>query len=149
MFGRFIRTELNWDAAARSGCHVSTRNCRLRTELGEFHTVWYLGPHGGRAGVNDPSARPLRVREAGAPALLTAERNLVVREFENEFVRAGAPATLELPVYETESGVRILLDGNHRAVAAHRSGLPVDLLIHRLHGPADAAILPDLVHYRG
>jgi hypothetical protein len=42
----------------------------------------------------------------------------------------------------------VLLDGNHRAVAAYLTGVPVRTLLFVLHGPVDEAILPDLRHHR-
>jgi hypothetical protein len=146
-FGHLVRVELNWDEAARRASRVSVRHCRFRTELGEFYTVWYAGADGADVGFAEAGARPLLVCEAAAPARLTASRDRVVRGFERKFSRIGEPISLALPVYTTDSGAEILLDGNHRAVAAYRCELPVDLIVHRLHGPALAAILPDLAHH--
>ncbi|WUI02707.1 hypothetical protein OHR68_13155 [Spirillospora sp. NBC_00431] len=52
-----------------------------------------------------------------------------------------------LPVLRAGPGRELILDGTHRAVAAHGAGVPVTLFVFALHGPVRPAMLPDLVHH--
>lgn len=53
---------------------------------------------------------------------------------------------LVLPCYRTSGGKLLILDGNHRAIAAFKSGEDIRLLIFAVTGLDNPLVLPDLLH---
>jgi hypothetical protein len=76
-----------------------------------------------------------------------ADRLARIARFEAVFGQERQPVQLVLPALRIGSRC-LLLDGTHRAVAAHRSSAEVRIFLFTLHGPLSADILPDLAHYR-
>lgn len=142
-----IRAQLNWAKLERD-CRIEASVSRSRAVLGDLYTVWYSGPEGHDSEFRDADARPLRVRETEfTEATWPAARAERIAEFERRYRADGRPVHLPLPVYVLDDGELLLLDGTHRAVAAHRSGVDVRLLLFAVHGPVDQAMLPDLRHH--
>lgn len=116
--------------------------------LGDLFTVWYTGPGGRQAEWSDPGAEPLRVRDAArGTASWEREREQKLEGFGTLFRAQSEPVQLILPVLRAVPGRSLLLDGTHRAVAAHRAGAPVTLFVFALRGPVGPETLPDLVHH--
>ncbi|MEA5364715.1 hypothetical protein VA596_34650 [Amycolatopsis sp., V23-08] len=153
-FARFfgdggIRTLLDW-RRLEAECRIEATTSRSRVLLGDLRTVWYNGPDGRDREFRDADARPLRVRETGRTEASWPEgRAARIAEFEARFRGDGGPIQLTLPVYALGDDEFLLLDGTHRAVAAHRTGGNVRLALFAVHGPVDEAMLPDLRHASG
>ncbi|MEU5266543.1 hypothetical protein [Amycolatopsis sp. NPDC021455] len=144
-----IRAKLNW-ARLAAECRVEVSAGRSRALLGDLRTVWYAGPDDRNREFRDVDARPLRVRETGlTESSWPAGRAARIAEFEARFRAEAGPVQLPLPGYALGDGGFLLLDGTHRAVAAHRTGGDVRLLLFTVHGPLDEAMLPDLRHAAG
>jgi hypothetical protein len=142
-----LRVELAWErlrAPEFSVSHTVSRSARL---LGAMFTVWYEDLLG-KDGAWDRPGRPLRVREVmRTKDDWPADRGRRVSSFHNAFAVASEPAQLVLPTYALPGGELLILDGSHRAVAAHRAAVPVRLLIYTLRGPVEEGVLPDLRHH--
>ncbi|MEV6828051.1 hypothetical protein [Amycolatopsis sp. NPDC051102] len=139
-----IRVLLDWTRLAAE-CRIEASTSRSAAMLGDLRTVWYAGPDGRDGEFRDPGARPLRVRETGCTeATWSAERAARISDFETRFRADPGPVQLALPVYVLGDDGFLLLDGTHRAVAAHRAGGEVRLLMFAVHGPRDETMLPDL-----
>ncbi|MFF1606902.1 hypothetical protein ACFVYA_03905 [Amycolatopsis sp. NPDC058278] len=139
-----IRVRLDWSRLATE-CRIEAITSRSAAVLGDLRTVWYAGPDGRNSEFRDAGARPLRVREAAlTEASWPAKRAARIAEFEARFRADAGSVQLPLPVYVLGDGGFLLLDGTHRAVAAHRTGGNLRLLLFAVHGPQDEGMLPDL-----
>ncbi|NCD18395.1 MAG: hypothetical protein EOL89_00160 [Actinobacteria bacterium] len=149
IFKPIIRAELDWEAAAGSSVWLEV----LDSLPGDWHTVWYLvgrGTEWGRLGAHHESnAVPLTVSEAARE--VASESGPLkdfdkVREIAAAFASHGS-ADLLLAAWRTRTGRTIILDGNHRVVAAALAGVPVRTVAMVIRAPADCTVLPDLVHH--
>ncbi|MFF0790965.1 hypothetical protein [Streptomyces spiralis] len=146
-----IRAELDWArlAGVRAGVRVETLGQEAgRRRLAELFTVWYADPGGVDSSWNAPGSRPLRV--AAADRTLPSwpvERRHAVTALTRAFAAGSGPLPLTLPAYRVDEDRHVLLDGNHRAVAAHLAGADIHLTLWSLSGPVCESILPDLRHY--
>lgn len=116
-------------------------------DLGELQTVWYVWPDGTLGDWRDQGSRRLSVREAAARRDFPNKESYdYVQTLISEIRASSTPPQLVLPCYRAQRGEFIMLDGNHRAVAAFRSGVEVRLLAFAVTGPDDPLLLPDLLH---
>lgn len=136
-----VRVLLDW-SRVHGQCRAERSVVRSRELLGDLFTVWYVGPDRTPREFNAVDAWPLRVRDVPEP--WRAEQ---IRPLRHEFARSGQAVHLLLPAYGLPDGGALLLDGTHRAVAAYQSGAPVVVELWTVHGPVDAAMLPDLRHH--
>ena len=60
-------------------------------------------------------------------------------------MQRGADLVFALPVLRTDSGVRLLIDGNHHAVAQVKSRREPRIILVEAHAPLSAYLLPDLL----
>ncbi|WP_369222907.1 hypothetical protein AB5J52_17265 [Streptomyces sp. R39] len=146
-----IRAQLDWACLAkvhtRVRVEVLTRDAAKR-RLADLFTVWYADPAGANSSWDAPDSRPLSV--AAAARTLPSwpeERRNTVTALTQAFAVDTEPLRLMLPAYRVDERRCVLLDGNHRAVAAHRADADVHLSLCSLSGPACESILPDLRHY--
>jgi hypothetical protein len=146
-FQNSVRVQLAWERLASPEFSVTHAVCRSTDLLGSMFTVWYEDQYGGDGDWRRPG-RPLRVSQAGKTELdWPAERRQRVSSFERMYAQALEPVRLELPTYALSKGGLLILDGTHRAVAAHRALVKVWLHLHTVHGPINEDILPDLRHH--
>ena len=147
--GGSIRARIDWARLERAEFTVHDEYSASSERLGELWTVWYVGPDGMAAEYRDASARPLRVRDVGAsePLSRDASRRARLARLRASFMATAEPAVLTLPGFRLPGDEVLLLDGNHRAVAAHLARVPVRLLLFLLHGPLTPVLLPDLEHH--
>ena len=147
--GGSIRARIDWAALTGTEFTVHAEYSASRERLGELTTVWYVSPDGRPAEYFDKGARPVRVGDVHAadPALLDPRRRAVLERMRAAFSSTTEPAVLALPGFRLADGSALLLDGNHRAVAAYQAGGPVRLLLFLLDGPLSPALLPDLAHH--
>ncbi|MFB9249034.1 hypothetical protein ACFFWE_12410 [Sphaerisporangium melleum] len=139
---------LDWDAVTSSDCQVSETCSRSREYLAGLYTMWYATPDDTDGDWRGERDRPLRVGEARRTSRSWPQgRASGVTRLRDAFVRENRPVHLVLPGYSLGNGRVLLLDGTHRAVAAHLSGLEVRVMVFSIEGPLDAAVLPDLAHY--
>ena len=142
-----IKARLDW-SVVRERCTVRESFSRSAEVLGSLFTVWYIGPDGGYRAYLDPDARPLRVRDhRDARSSWPAHRARKIDDLVTQFKAADQPVQLVLPAYALPGNEMVLLDGNHRAVAAYLTDVPVRTMVFALHGPVDEAVLPDLRHH--
>lgn len=149
VFGSTVRARLDW-SRVRTECTVDESFSDSREDLGALYTVWYAGPGERHAAYDDPEVRPLRVRETTlTESTWPADRATKIDAMSADYGSVDVePLVLPLPAYRVGAGV-VMLDGNHRAVAAFRASSEVRLLLFILDGPQDPGILPDLVHHQG
>lgn len=142
-----VRVQLSWDRLDSPEFSVTHTVSRSTDLLGSMFTVWYEDPQGGNGDWRRDS-HPLRVSQASRTELdWPGDRRRRVSSFEKEFVQTLEPVQLVLPTYALHDGGLLILDGTHRAVAAHRASVPVRLFVYTLRGPVHEDVLPDLRHH--
>ncbi|MGW4561550.1 hypothetical protein ACWEN3_03775 [Streptomyces sp. NPDC004561] len=147
-----VRPQLDWArlAGAQAEAGVETLDGDAgRRRLAELFTVWYADGTGTASRWDAPGSRPLRVATAERSLPTWPEdRRRAVASLKRSFAAGRGPLALTLPAYRVGEGRHVLLDGNHRAVAAHlTAGRDVRLTLWSLSGPVCEGILPDLRHY--
>ncbi|GGX68301.1 hypothetical protein [Streptomyces anandii] len=150
-FRPVIRAALDWGRLADVGAGVRVETVTggaARRCLAGLFTVWYADARGADSSWNSPGSRPLRVGSAGRTLPSWPEdRRRAVDALARGYAEGSRPVPLTLPTYRVGEDCHVLLDGNHRAVAAHRAGRDVELTLWALTGPVCEGILPDLHHY--
>lgn len=112
-----------------------------------LETVWYVRPDGSLGDWRNQGDRRVSVKEAAARRDFPSQASeQYIQRLMSGMRASPAPPYLILPCYRTQRGKLIMLDGNHRAIAACRAGMNVRLLIFALAGPDDPLLLPDLLH---
>lgn len=143
-----VRAWLNWAKIGDGSCELIERHSRSRDELGAVFTVWYRTPGGQPGDWRNPEDHPVRVRDARRELQSWPDdRHARVDRFTNVFAESTEPVQLVLPAYVVGEDEYLLLDGNHRAVAAFEQGCDVRVLLFALRGPLSAEVLPDLSHF--
>lgn len=142
-----IRVKFSWEESA-----VTSISLWTGPEIPpEWYLVWYSKSEGtGRtpARHNDSGARPLSVGEASADlARLGDQRADVVARVARQ-MRCQSNAPIVVATWCTPNGRRLMLDGNHRAVASRLVSKHGPVFAFTLHGPPDPRVIPDLKHHR-
>jgi hypothetical protein len=142
-----IRSWLDWDRIISSNYSVEQIVSRSIFALGELETVWYIQPDGSRGDWREQDSRRVCVQEA---ARLTnfpnTESSAYISHLAAQMEKAATPTILTLPSYMAKTGQLLILDGNHRAVAAFKAKRDVRLLIFAIKGTDNPYVLPDLLH---
>lgn len=150
-FGPGIRARLDWPRLAGTRPHVHVETLvgdAAKRSLARLFTVWYTDSAGADTPWDTPGSRPLRVATADRTLRTWPDnRRLTVTTLTRAYADGPGPVSLTLPVYRVGEDRHVLLDGNHRAVAAHRADAEVCLTLCSLTGPVRESILPDLRHY--
>lgn len=146
-----IRAQLDWSLLRETRAHVRVETLAqdaAKRRLATLRTVWYSDSTGADSRWNAPGSRPLCV--GGADRTLPSwpdSRRHTVSALARRFAASADPVQLTLPAYRVGGDCHVLLDGNHRAVAAHQAGVEVRLTLCSLSGPVCENVLPDLRHY--
>ncbi len=145
--GSGIRSWFDWELLQSRDYSVAETFSRSNTVLGALETVWYTWPDGSLGDWRNQGNRRLRVEE------VASRRNFPDKKSCNYIQRLASgmrgnstPLYLILPCYRTERGRVLVLDGNHRAIAAFKSEVDIRLLIFAITGPDNPLMLPDLLH---
>lgn len=141
-----IRTQLAWESLRRLGVGVSARVVTsLGDQAGHWIVPWYLS--GGRQVSYDTAgAQYLRLDEVpDTLSLLEPERRGFIEDLTRRLAK-NSPVQFLMATYRVRD-TEIILDGNHRAVAALLSGAECRILVLSIDGPIDPRYLPDLVHW--
>lgn len=148
--GAGIRSWLDWDLLQSANYSVLEKYSRSRVSLGELETVWYIKSDGSLGDWRNQGNRRLRVCEAAARAdFPSAESARYMQQLAAGMRASTTPSLLVLPCYQTGRGGVLILDGNHRAVAAVKAEVDVRLLIFAITGPDNPLMLPDLLQEKG
>lgn len=115
--------------------------------LGSLETVWYIQPDGSLGDWRDQASRRVSVQETiGIPDFPSVESAAYISYLTAHAENEAVPTILVLPCYRTQTGKLLILDGNHKAVAAFRAKQEVRLLVFAVTGIDNPLILPDLLH---
>ena len=140
-----VQVRINWGLIATSKISIETIACPLT--FGEMFLPWYKchGHFGGD--VDCPDAHPVSLDDVVSD-FSSLPHQTRKRIWQYKFIYQNAPPKkILLPAYDLGSSRRLLLDGNHRAVAIHQLGVPVAISLAIIHGPMNVAVLPDLRHW--
>jgi len=150
-----IRVVFNWDLLLSKKWEICTIGIDTRDQLGELCCPWYRNGMDFTVPYDACGATPITVRCAGENFLLLdgkKRRGIGARQFAICEHRRH-PSRLHLPAYTLPNNRFLLLDGNHRAIAAYmnimdlKSDVKLEATIWAIRGPMDEDVLPDLKHY--
>jgi hypothetical protein len=145
--GAGIRSWFDWDRLEPGSYSVIEEYSRTKSVLGRLETVWYVWPDGSLGDWRNQDNRRVCVEEAASLTRFPNDKGLAyINELAVRIDNATAPEILVLPCYRTRTGKSLLLDGNHRAIAAFRSKRDVRLMIFAVTGADNPLLLPDLIH---
>jgi hypothetical protein len=120
---------------------------RSRSALGAMDTVWYANPDGSLGEWRNQYSRRMQVKEiAQMSNFLSQESSQYIERLTSNILSNSVSSYLVLPCYRTERRKFLILDGNHRAVAAYKAAADIRLLVFAITGPDNPPILPDLLH---
>ncbi|MEU8931517.1 hypothetical protein AB0D30_16690 [Streptomyces sp. NPDC048409] len=146
-----IRAKLDWNALAEACVNVRVESFvgdEAKQCLAALFTVWYADSAGADSSWNAPDSLPLRVGAADRTLHSWPDsRSRTVTALTRAFSASPEPVSLTVPAYRVGWGRHVLLDGNHRAVAAHQADVDVHLTVCSLVAPVCESILPDLRHH--
>jgi hypothetical protein len=148
---------LDWERAQRECWPIRT----IRTsaaELRAFYTLWYAGPNGPLADSVEmrgrtllafqmPGARPVPVGQVAVTLDAWIEKKALITRYRYALQSFPPPIAISLVTYGLPNGQHLILDGNHRAVAAFLTGKEALVTALVICGPCDPHALPDLVHW--
>jgi hypothetical protein len=141
-----IRSWLDWNRVLSGDYEVTEHFASDEDALADLSTVWYTAPNGDPADWRRRDASRLLVRQASSDDALAGERRPYVDHLAFRPGGQGRTHILVLPCYETARGTKLILDGNHRAVAAYRGKHRIKLITYSVKGADDPFVLPDLLH---
>lgn len=145
--GGGIRSWLDWEMIQSPDYSVLELFSRSVADVSKFETVWYIRADGSLGDWRNRDDRRVSVKDAAARRDFPSKASeQYIQRLISDMRASSAPHYLVLPCYRTRSGKYFILDGNHRAIAAYRSGMDVRLLIFALSGPDDPLLLPELLH---
>jgi hypothetical protein len=137
---------LNWARFEREGWRIRSR-WRTTENFTGLYTAWYRDLARVDVSYQAAGAKPMSVAEVAA----RLSEFSFARQDKISALRRALPLgtiSLRLAVYRVGKKSFVLLDGNHRAVAALMSGMPATrLCLDVVYGPRDADALPDLIHW--
>ncbi|MGA5452385.1 hypothetical protein ACPCVO_37695 [Streptomyces umbrinus] len=155
--GNRIRVSLNWDLlldlAGEGTASINMSNFGMSQvcDAEIYFTPWYQNGDGVETSWSDPGAAALSVidaseRVSGQRQLRLAQIQSWLTSQSDGTCKEVCIATIALP-----EGKRLVLDGNHRLVAAVpllRRGVRVEVREFLVTAPLSDDLLPDLVHWQ-
>lgn len=142
-----VRSWFDWDLLRLPEYAVIETFSRSKAILGSLETVWYASPDRSLGDWRDQGNRRLRVEEAAPMTNFPSKSsNDYIEQLASGMRSSPTPPYLVFPCYRTQQGKMLILDGNHRAIAAFKSGTNLRLLIFAITGPDNPFMLPDLMH---
>jgi hypothetical protein len=145
--GAGIRSWFDWELLQSCNYSVVEVFSRSRTLLGAAETVWYTWPDGSLGDWRNQGNQRLRVEDVAARDNFPDKKSHdYIQSLTSDMRNNSTPPSLVLPCYRTERGKVLILDGNHRAIAAFKSEVDIRLLIFAITGTDNPLMLPDLLH---
>jgi hypothetical protein len=142
-----VRSWFDWDRLQSPRLTVVECFSKSKSVLGKLETVWYIWPDGSLGDWRNQDNRRVSVEEAAQlDRFPNAKSHDYIRRLTAQMQAASLPLMLVLPCYRTRDGKLLILDGNHRAIAAFKSGQDTRLLIFAVTGLDNPLVLPDLLH---
>jgi len=142
-----IRSWFDWGRLQPPEFTVVECFSKSKAVLGKLETVWYVWPDGSLGDWRNQGNRRVNVEEAAQLNRFPNDKSYdYIRHLMAQMQDASAPLMLVLPCYRTRGGKLLILDGNHRAIAAFKSGKDIRLLIFAVAGLDNPLVLPDLLH---
>ena len=148
---------LDWERAQRECWPIRTIRISAAA-LRAFYTSWYAGPNGPLADSVEmrgrtllafqmPGARPVPVGQVAVTLDAWIEKKALITRYRYALQSFPPPIAISLVTYGLPNGQHLILDGNHRAVAAFLTGKEALVTALVICGPCDPHALPDLVHW--
>lgn len=142
-----IQVRLAWDMLDQLNPTINAISlCSLRGAADRWIVPWYKS-EGRQVPYDHPAAKPICLTDVAADlSFLESRRRGLITTLASGFSRSTTPLCFLIATYRVRD-TELILDGNHRAVAAHLQGTDCRILALSLDGPCDKNYLPDLRHW--
>lgn len=140
-----IRVVWHKDAFVRDRWKVSARTVTSVSQLANFFAPWYRTNDKIGVDHSDENARPMTVAEVARNLdRLSSSRRNRIECFVSTFRACSPPLRFTIPTYEMSAGDQLILDGNHRCVAAMLSSTDIEIEVLSVAGPHAERALSDM-----
>lgn len=138
-----VRTRVDWDRLA-SECAATLELYTETVELVRWFTPWYVNSAGERCEIACPEARQVPIAAVHATPGVLRDRDRERIAALTAVFSSGRLIEIATVTYGWEEGTRVVLDGNHRLIAASACpGRAVRLTNIALTGPCDPTLVAD------
>jgi hypothetical protein len=139
-----INVRLNWRRMSAQQWPVSTYRIYSTTKLRDLYMPWHQ-LNGAEVPCTMDGAMPRTVGQtADEMKGPEATRQEIILKYRAIIQAAPPPVKMTFPAYLLPDSKRLLLDGNHRAIALHLSEMAFEITLLSIEGPIDKDALPDL-----
>ena len=147
-FRQFVRVLLDWEQVERGPFAVLFALAQDRTSFDHWYSPWYVDKAGKETSYENPAGTSLSVARAASGTIrFSQQREHLIAELTREYRSISDPLQIVVALYALPNDRFLVLDGNHRLIAATRAECEVTVLTFVLYGPIDPSILPDLAHW--
>lgn len=140
-FASEIRVKLDWQRFQDSGVHIRMIHLQLPRDLQLLWTPWRSVVGDGES--HEGHSAPASVLAVAGDLGVAGRHAAGVRDKE----QTVGSADLEAPALELPQGRYLLLDGNHKVVAAAVRQIPLQLKLFVISKPADMQLTPDIAPF--
>lgn len=155
-----VNVQIDWQRAFAEQWPICTVELHSIGEIRALYVAWYCGNNGP---LNDfvekdgqqqraylvAGAHPVTVGEVADNVDAWTEKRNRIGHYAYAFQTSPNPISVSLVSYALPEKRSLILDGNHRAVAAVLSGKEVTATLIVICGPCDPKALRDLKHWSG
>lgn len=140
IFSSDIRVAIDWKLLMLCRPKVFIKKYKLPVDSDLLWTPWYVNSHGEPRLFFHKDAHPVSVKSASRNEKIISHYN--VQKFS-----LGYLERIKFPAYKLRHDMILLLDGNHRTVAAVKEKCLMKVSALVIDGPLDGNIIPDLSHW--
>jgi hypothetical protein len=144
-YGQAIRMCFNW---ARFNAEAGIDVGQADSDLNSLFVPWYIDGQGGFTNWDATGATPLTVSQAALRlSSLSQHSQATIGHWVKEYQSGKKPE--RTPAYALPDDHYLVLDGNHRLIAAHLAGVNGTFGLDVVRGPIDDGIVFDLRYWKG
>jgi hypothetical protein len=154
-----VNVDLDWQRAFAERWPICVVEFHEIQQIRALNVAWYCGHDGPLPDIVEikgqqqhacsvPQARPVTVGYVAdhLDTWIIGKRTRI-EQYAHAFQASPNPISISLVTYSLPGKRFLILDGNHRAVAAVLSGKEMTATLVVICGPCDPTALPDLIHW--
>jgi hypothetical protein len=138
---------LNWQQAFCEQWQVTSSHIWSPDGIRDIYMPWYLSSSGTPASYTDQAASPVTVGKVADNIDVWPTKRARIDCYRYKFLVDPKVVPISLPAYSLPNNGRLLLDGNHRAVALAIARVKCEVTLVSICGPISSGALPDLSHW--